>query len=163
PVPHPHTPCLPSQGPPRPHPVALSDCPSRIPTRNTPMKHPLALALALALAAALPAHAQASAQAATVNTSPAAYSGIFSPAAPLPLHYPQFDRIRGSDFGPAFESGRAQQLQESEAIANDPAAPTFENTVVALEKSGRVLDRATTVFFNLDGADTNDARKQLDE
>src|SRR5690606_9669113 len=111
----------------------------------------------------LPAHAQESAQAATVNTSPAAYSGIFSSDSPLPLHYPQFDKIRDSDFGPAFDAGMAQQLQEIEAIANDPAAPTFENTIVALEKSGRVLDRATTVFFNLDGADTNDARKQLDE
>jgi peptidyl-dipeptidase Dcp len=48
-----------------------------------------------------------------------------------------------------------------EAIANNPEAPTFENTIVAMEKSGQVLDRATTVFFNLVGTDTNDARKKL--
>src|SRR5690606_17647248 len=68
---------------------------------------------------------------------------------------------KDSDFAPAFDAGMAQQIEEVEAIANNPAAPTFENTLVALENSGAVLDRATTVFFSLSGADTNDARKQL--
>ena len=55
----------------------------------------------------------------------------------------------------------AEQLKEMDAIANNPAAPTFENTIIAMEKSGQVLDRATTVFFNLVGTDTNDARNKL--
>ncbi len=55
----------------------------------------------------------------------------------------------------------AEQLKEVEAIANDPAAPTFDNTIVAMERSGQLLDRATTLFYNLVGADTNDARKKI--
>ncbi|KAG1461132.1 hypothetical protein G6F57_014203 [Rhizopus arrhizus] len=55
----------------------------------------------------------------------------------------------------------AQQLKEVEAIANNKAKPTFDNTIIALEKSGDILDRATTVFFSLVGADTNDTRKKL--
>ncbi|MGM3262788.1 dipeptidyl carboxypeptidase II, partial [Klebsiella pneumoniae] len=80
---------------------------------------------------------------------------------PLPLHFPQFDKIKDSDFAPAFDAGMAQQLKEVEAIANNKAKPTFDNTIIALEKSGDVLDRATTVFFSLVGADTNDTRKKL--
>ena len=79
----------------------------------------------------------------------------------LPLHYPQFDRIKDSDFAPAFDAGMAGQLKEIDAIANDSHAPTFENTIVALERSGRLLDRSTTIFFNLVGADTNDTRNKL--
>lgn len=79
----------------------------------------------------------------------------------LPLHYPQFDKIKDSDFAPAFDAGMAAQLKEVDAIANQKAKPTFDNTIIALEKSGATLDRATTVFFNLVGADTNDARKKL--
>ncbi len=85
---------------------------------------------------------------------------FFAPS-PLPLHYPQFDRIRDSDFAPAFDAGMAEQLQQVQVIAENPEPPTFDNTLLALEKSGQLLDRATTVFFNLVGADTNDARNKL--
>jgi peptidyl-dipeptidase Dcp len=88
-------------------------------------------------------------------------SNPFASASPLPMHYPQFDRIRDSDFAPAFDAGMAEQLREVQAIANNPAPPTFKNTLEALELSGQVLDRAQTVFFNLVGADTNDARNKL--
>ncbi len=99
---------------------------------------------------AAPAAAQAATQA-----------NPFFAESPLPLHYPQFDKIRDADFAPAFDAGMAEQLKEVQAIADNPAKPSFDNTLVALEKSGQVLDRATTVFFNLVGADTNDARKKL--
>jgi peptidyl-dipeptidase Dcp len=56
----------------------------------------------------------------------------------------------------------AQQLREIQAIANNPEAPSFQNTIVAMEKSGQVLDRATNVFFNLIGTDKNDAREKLE-
>jgi len=118
----------------------------------------LALALAATLGLALPAYSQA---ATTATTQTAQQANPFFAESPLPLHYPQFDKIKDADFAPAFDAGMAQQLQEVEAIANNPAAPTFENTLVALENSGAVLDRATTVFFSLIGADTNDARKKL--
>ena len=86
----------------------------------------------------------------------------FFAESPLPLHYPQFDKIKDSDFAPAFDAGMAEQLKEIDAIANNPAEPTFENTIVALEKTGQVLDRATSVFFNLLGTDKNDARDKLE-
>jgi peptidyl-dipeptidase Dcp len=85
----------------------------------------------------------------------------FAADSSLPLNYPPFDRIRDADFAPAFDAGMAAQLREIERIASDPAAPTFDNTVVALERSGRVLDRATTVFFALVAADTNETRNRL--
>jgi peptidyl-dipeptidase Dcp len=85
----------------------------------------------------------------------------FFAESPLPLHYPPFDRIDDSHFAPAFDAGMAAQLQEVEAIASSAEAPTFENTIVALERSGQLLDRARTVFFALVGADTNDTRDEL--
>ena len=131
------------------------------------MKHPLSLALAVAMAGAtaLPAIAQSDATKAdspvSAQPAPQAQDNPFFTDSALPLHYPQFDRIKDADFAPAFDSGMATQLKEVEAIANNTAAPTFENTIVALEKSGRTLDRATTVFFNLVGTDTNDIREKL--
>jgi peptidyl-dipeptidase Dcp len=85
---------------------------------------------------------------------------FFAPS-PLPFNYPQFDRIRDEHFAPAFEAGMAQQLAEVRAIADNPEPPTFENTLVALEKSGQVLERAQIVFFALVAADTNDTRNRL--
>ena len=122
------------------------------------MKHPLALALALALAATS-IHAQA--QDATPVADQAQQSNPFFSESPLPLHYPQFDRIQDSNFAPAFDRGMADELAVIAAIADNPAPATFENTIVAMEKSGRILGRATTVFYSLVGADTNDAREKL--
>ena len=117
----------------------------------------LAIALDATLGLAMPAYSQA----ATPATQAAQAANPFFAESPLPLHYPQFDKIKDSDFAPAFDAGMAEQLKEMDAIANNPAAPTFENTIIAMEKSGQVLDRATTVFFNLVGTDTNDARNKL--
>ena len=75
---------------------------------------------------------------------------------PLPFHYPPFDRIDDSLYRPAFERGMAEQLAEVEAIADAAEAPRLDNTLVALERSGRVLERVSQVFFNLTSADTND-------
>ena len=120
----------------------------------------LALALATALGLTMPAFAQ-NAVAPASATQPAAAANPFFAQSPLPLQYPQFDKIKDEHFGPAFDAGMAEQLKEVEAIANQSAKPTFENTIVALEKSGQLLNRATTVFFNLVGTDTNDARNKL--
>jgi peptidyl-dipeptidase Dcp len=115
----------------------------------------LALALALALGIAMPTHAQTPANAASQPANP------FFAQSPLPLHYPQFDRITDADFAPAFDAGMAAQLEEIQAIADNPAKPTFDNTIVAMEKSGQLLERASTVFFNLVGTDTNPVREKL--
>jgi len=81
----------------------------------------------------------------------------FAKPSTLPFQAPPFDKIKDSDYLPAMEEGMKQQLAEIDAIANDPAAPTFDNTIVAMEKSGRLLDRSTTTFFNVVGANTDDA------
>ena len=132
------------------------------------MKHPIALALAIALSGSMAACTDAGSDKNTSTPAQAQRDALATDAgnpffaeSPLPLHYPPFDRIRDSDFAPAFDRGMAEQLKEVQAIAGNAAAPTFDNTIVALEQSGQVLTRATTVFFNLVGVDTNDARKAL--
>ena len=79
---------------------------------------------------------------------------FFAPS-DLPYQLPPFERIREEHYLPAFERGMAEQLAEVEAIASSPEPPTFENTIVALERSGRVLDRVSAVFFNKVSADAD--------
>ena len=81
----------------------------------------------------------------------------------LPFQAPPFDKITNADFRPAFEEGMREHLAEVNAIADDPAPPTFENTLVALEKSGRTLTRVQMVFNTLSGANTNDELQSLQE
>ena len=80
----------------------------------------------------------------------------------LPLHYPRFDLIKDEHFAPAFAQGMAEELREIDAIATNPAKPTFENTIVALDRSGRLLDRVGTIFSSLTGANTDPALEALD-
>jgi peptidyl-dipeptidase Dcp len=74
---------------------------------------------------------------------------------PLPYHLPPFDRIKDEDFAPAYEQGMVAELKEVEAIAGAPEPPTFDNTIVALERSGQLLKRVNRVFSNLNSANTN--------
>ena len=74
----------------------------------------------------------------------------------LPYRLPPFDRIEDAHYRPAFEQGMEEQLAEVAAIAGSSEAPAFENTIVALERSGRLLDRVARTFFSLASADTND-------
>ena len=87
-------------------------------------------------------------------------TGYFAADSTLPFHAPDFTKISEDDYIPAFEQGMAIQQAEVQAIIDNPAAPTFENTIVALEKSGRMLGRVATVFFALTGSNTTD---RLDE
>jgi peptidyl-dipeptidase Dcp len=80
----------------------------------------------------------------------------------LPFHYPAFDKIKDEHFIPAFNEGMRQQLKEIDAIANSKAAPGFDNTIVAMEKSGALLIRVQTIFGNLQGANTNDKLDAID-
>jgi len=81
----------------------------------------------------------------------------------LPYHAPRFDRIKDTDYQPALEAGMAAQLQEVEAIANNPAAPTFANTLVALEKSGQLYTRVAEVFDGVTQANTDPTLDKVNE
>ena len=89
----------------------------------------------------------------------------FDAPSSLPLQAPMFDKIKDADYEPAFEEAMKQNLAEITAIANNPAKPTFENTIVAMEKSGRMLDRVGQTFSAVVGANTNDTldKTQSDE
>ena len=78
-----------------------------------------------------------------------------------PYQLPPFDRIDESHFLPAFERGMAEQLAEVSAISEQITPPTFENTLVPLERSGVLLNRVAATFFNLSSADTNEALDQI--
>jgi peptidyl-dipeptidase Dcp len=95
-------------------------------------------------------------------TNPAlAATAEFGPSNPfyapstLPFHAPPFDKIKDEDYQPAIEAGMAQQQAEIQAIADNPAPPTFDNTIVAMEKSGRLFNRALAAFEGVTGANTN--------
>ena len=91
------------------------------------------------------------------NAAPAApTANPFAEPSPLPLQAPPFDRIKDSDYQPAFEEAMRQQIAEIEAIADNPAPATFDNTIVAMEKSGRMLDRVNLTFAGVVQANTND-------
>lgn len=79
----------------------------------------------------------------------------------LPYGLPPFDEIDSSHYLPAFERGMTEQLAEVDVIASAATDPTFANTLVALERSGRLLDRVATTFFILSGAHTNDAMNEV--
>ena len=78
-----------------------------------------------------------------------------------PFGVPPFDKIKNEHYGPALEAGMAEHAKEVEAIANQSDEPTFDNTIVALERSGQNLGRAARVFFSLSGAHTNDDIKAV--
>ncbi len=79
----------------------------------------------------------------------------FYAASTLPFQAPPFDKIKDEDYQPAIEAGMAEDLREMMAIAENPEPPTFENTLVAMEKSGKLLHRALAAFSAVVGANTN--------
>src|SRR5436305_5756038 len=81
----------------------------------------------------------------------------------LPYQFPPFDKIKNEHFQPAIEQGMAEQLKEVETIADQKDKPSFENTIVAMEKSGRLLTRANRTFSNLNGCNTNPEMQRIDK
>lgn len=79
------------------------------------------------------------------------------------FHVPAFDKISNEDYQPAFEQGIKQDLDDLARVASNKDAPTFENTLVALEKSGRLLNRVNLVFGLLASANTNPLLQKLQE
>ncbi len=95
--------------------------------------------------------------AATGATAALPDSNPFAKESTLPYQAPPFDRIKDSDYQPAFEEGMRQQIAEMDAIASNSEPATFQNTIAAMEKSGRMLDRVSLAFSGVVGANTNDA------
>ena len=104
----------------------------------------------------------------TLSAFPAMASGadfgpdnpFFAPSS-LPFQAPPFDKIKDEDYQPAMEAGMVEERKEVQAIADDPTPPTFENTIVAMEKSGQLLRRVRAAFFAVAGANTNPALQKV--
>jgi len=95
--------------------------------------------------------------------NPLPSSNPFSSPSTLPYHATPFDKITNSDYKPALEEGIRVQLNEIKQIADNSAAPTFENTLVALEKTGQLLTRVNSAFNLVTGANTNPELQKLQE
>lgn len=106
--------------------------------------------------------AAATAQAAPVPASAPTPTGPFAAKSTLPFEAPDFTKITEADYLPAFEQGMAIQRAEVAAIIANPEAPTFENTIVALEVSGEMLGRVARVFYALSGANTTPGIDAID-
>jgi peptidyl-dipeptidase Dcp len=100
---------------------------------------------------------------AVAQTSAFGPENPFYASSALPFEAPPFDKIKDSDYQPAIDAGMAEQLKETEAIANNPAAPSFENTLVALEKSGQLLNRVMNVFNGVSSANTDETLQKVQE
>jgi len=104
----------------------------------------------------------------TLSAFPAMASGadfgpdnpFFAPSS-LPFQAPPFDKIKDEDYQPAMEAGMVEERKEVQAIADGPTPPTFENTIVAMEKSGQLLHRVRAAFFAVAGANTNPALQKV--
>jgi len=107
-------------------------------------------------AAAAPRKAAAAASATLPSSNP------FARPSTLPFHTPDFSRIKDTDYLPALLAGMAEQKREVTAIANQTAAPSFDNTVVAMERSGELLNRTQNAFNAVNGANTNDVIQATD-
>ena len=115
------------------------------------------LVLAASILLAHVAHAAPAAPAAMIEAA-----NPFFNVSPLPLHMPQFALIRNEHYAPAFAEGMKRQLAEVEAIANNAKPATFDNTIVALERSGQLLNRVRPVFENMSGANTNEVLEGIE-
>ncbi len=93
--------------------------------------------------------------------APAAGSNPFFAASTLPYQAPPFDKIKESDYQPALEEGMKRQIAEIDAIANNPEAPTFANTLEAMERSGELLTRVAKVFLGLTQSNTSEGMQKI--
>lgn len=117
-------------------------------------RSPASFVLAAALFGTLSLSAQ--------SPAPVSFSNPLLAPSSLPYSLPPFDLIKDEHFAPAFAQAMAENLREIAAIADNPAAPTFENTIVALERSGDLLYRVNTTFGILTASFTNPTLDKLD-
>lgn len=105
---------------------------------------------------------QAEQQAASEQSQqPVAEQNPFFKPSPLQYQAPDFNAIEFEHFEPAFEKGMEEHIAEIEAIANNAEAPTFDNTIVAMEKAGQILNRVSSVFYNLSSSHSNENIRAL--
>jgi peptidyl-dipeptidase Dcp len=107
--------------------------------------------------------------AAAVHGTPSEHIGTiamadnpFKEPSTLPYQLPPFGRIKDADYLPAFEAGMREQRREVEAIAHNPSPASFDNTIVALERSGLLLDRVANVFSNLNSSNSDPQMEKID-
>jgi peptidyl-dipeptidase Dcp len=122
------------------------------------MTRPHLLIVAASLALIQPSFAAPVAPAAAALEA----SNPFAKISTLPFRYPAFDKIKDEHFLPAYAAGMREQLREVDGIANNPKPATFDNTVVAMERSGQLLTRVATTFSSLQAANTNDTLDAID-
>lgn len=124
----------------------------------------IAMSLTLALAAcSKPAEEQSSAAASAPEVAaetteakvPMQEENPFFTTYQTPFQIPPFADIKNEHYMPAFEKGMAEHLAEIDAIVNNPEAPTFENTIEDLERTGKLLEKVQRVFYNMAGSNTN--------
>ncbi|WP_229505384.1 M3 family metallopeptidase [Massilia mucilaginosa] len=126
------------------------------------MNRPNMLIVAASLALVNVAAIAAPVASATAPATSLAATNPFAKLSTLPFHYPAFDKIKDEHFLPAYAAGMSDHLRQVDVIANNRKAPTFDNTVVALERSGQLLTRVATTFSALQGANTNDTLDSID-
>jgi peptidyl-dipeptidase Dcp len=130
------------------------------------MLHKLLLSSAIALALTACGDRPAAESTMPATDASAAAAPADNPlfvASTLPFQAPPFDKLKDADYQPAIEEGMKQHLAEIRKIADNTEAPTFENTIEAMERSGELLTRAANVFFMLTGANTNDTLQAAEE
>ena len=126
------------------------------------MLRTLLLTTAAVTMIASPAAAAPARKSAATSSAALPASNPFAQPSTLYMQAPDFSKIKDSDYLPALMAGMAQQKSEITQIANNPAPPTFNNTLVPLERSGLLLERAELAFFAVNGADTNDTLQDVD-
>ncbi len=133
------------------------------PSRTLPRLLTIAIAASLTLSAGVFAADAKPMSNHTEATMSFTASNPFYASSKLQYQTPAFDKIKDSDYTPALDEGMRQQRKEMAAIANNPEPATFENTIVAMEKTGALLTRTSKVFFNLSQSTTNDAIQKIEE
>src|SRR6266566_9810518 len=96
-----------------------------------------------------------------VSSAAFAQTNPFDKPSTLPFQAPPFDQIKDSDYQPAIEEGMKQELAQIETIANNPDAPTFANTIEAMEKTGELLRRVQRVFGGMTQSNTNPTLQKI--
>jgi peptidyl-dipeptidase Dcp len=130
--------------------------------KSIPVKPILGVAVLAALTVAASSPVAAAASQSDASRMPAMADNPFQHPSTLAYQVPPFDKVKDSDYRPAFEAGMREELDEVAAISNNQAAPSFDNTIVALERSGRLLNRVDTVFSSLNQCNTDDEMQKID-
>ncbi|MES3021253.1 MAG: M3 family metallopeptidase [Pseudomonadota bacterium] len=126
------------------------------------MTHPRMLLIAASLAAAQFASPQLALAAPVAASKAFTESNPFAEASTLPFGYPAFDKIKDSDYAPAYEEGMRQHAEEIRFLLGRHGFATFDNTIVEMERSGKLLDRVSNVFGNLSGTNGNPAMQEIE-